>query len=150
MSWSGLPKIVERYIVPEPNSGCWFWLGNANQKGYGMISRQPGGVRSTMMAHRFIYKILRDDIAEGLQLDHLCRTPCCVNPDHLEPVTPGENSRRGNTGIYGRSKTYCPAGHAYDVINTAYSLRKDGGRNRYCKECKRLKTRARRSAGTHV
>jgi hypothetical protein len=30
----------------------------------------------------------------GKQLDHLCRVVECVNPDHLEPVTPVENVRR--------------------------------------------------------
>jgi putative membrane protein len=27
MTWSGLPERLERLIIPEPNSGCWLWLG---------------------------------------------------------------------------------------------------------------------------
>jgi hypothetical protein len=34
-------------------------------------------------------------IPENLELDHLCRNPACVRPDHLEPVTHLENLRRG-------------------------------------------------------
>ena len=34
-------------------------------------------------------------VPEGMQLDHLCRVPGCVNPDHLEPVSAAENVRRG-------------------------------------------------------
>ncbi len=147
MSWSGLPHIVERYITPEPNSGCWLWFGNVNQKGYGMVSRQPGGIRFTRMAHRFVYELVKGNIPVGLQLDHLCRMPCCVNPEHLEPVTSGENSRRGNTGIFGRSKTHCPQGHPYDADNTAYYFSLKSGRRRYCKICSRLRTAARRARG---
>ena len=33
-------------------------------------------------------------IPDGLHLDHLCRVPACVNPEHLEPVTLAENNRR--------------------------------------------------------
>lgn len=30
-----------------------------------------------------------------MDIDHLCRNRSCVNPEHLEPVTRGENIRRG-------------------------------------------------------
>lgn len=45
-------------------------------------------------AHRFAYELMRADIPEGLQIDHLCSNPPCVNPWHLEPVTVRENVRR--------------------------------------------------------
>ena len=46
-------------------------------------------------AHRALYENVNGPVPYGLQLDHLCRVPSCVNPDHLEPVTPAENCRRG-------------------------------------------------------
>jgi len=46
-------------------------------------------------AHRAFYERYRGPIPDGLHLDHLCRNPPCVNPDHLEPVSNAENLRRG-------------------------------------------------------
>lgn len=45
-------------------------------------------------AHRHSYQSLVGSIPDGLHLDHLCRVPACVNPEHLEPVTLAENNRR--------------------------------------------------------
>ena len=34
-------------------------------------------------------------IPAGMVIDHLCRNRNCVRPDHLEVVTPAQNTRRG-------------------------------------------------------
>ena len=67
----------------------------------------------SQLAHRFVYTALVQSIAADLQIDHLCRVRCCVNPDHLELVTLLENVRRGDGGRNHGDKTHCPQGHEY-------------------------------------
>lgn len=71
---------------------CWIWTGSS-ATGYGVFK---GNNKRQGPAHRFAYELLVGPIPEGLQLDHLCRVTLCVNPQHLEPVTPGENCRRAH------------------------------------------------------
>lgn len=75
--------------------GCWTWLGQTNQWGYGHFRRTLGpGLYRTVKAHRFAYELVVGPIPAGLTLDHLCGNQSCVRPGHLEPVTNAENLRR--------------------------------------------------------
>lgn len=71
---------------------CWVWQWNINPDGYGMAWVNG----RNMGAHRLYYQRTNGAVPHGLHLDHLCRVRCCVNPDHMEPVTSGENLRRGS------------------------------------------------------
>lgn len=90
------------WYVPEPNTGCWLWMRGAC-RGYGVL--KSNGVNRG--AHSVSYEMLRGPIPDGLELDHLCRQPLCVNPDHLEPVTHAVNMSRGAIA----NKTHCKRGH---------------------------------------
>jgi len=74
----------------------------------------------TVRAHRYSFERYRGFIPDGLQLDHLCRNRCCVNPWHLDPVTNRTNSIRSSCTFVGANvrKTHCPNGHAYSFENT--------------------------------
>lgn len=78
-------------FLVEENTGCWIWQRAKDRHGYGLAHVN----RKTLPAHRMIYQRLVGPIPQGLDLDHLCRTPLCVNPEHLEPVSRAENLRRG-------------------------------------------------------
>jgi hypothetical protein len=73
---------------------CWIWQLAKRPLGYGVGPRVDGKLT---LAHVLYYLKFKGPIAEGMELDHLCRVPSCVNPDHLEPVTHAENIQRGNT-----------------------------------------------------
>ena len=124
-----LPSIewVLANSIPVPESGCWLWLG-ATSKGYGTINVSGKNVR----VHRFVYEAMRGPIPPGLFTDHLCRVRCCINPDHMEPVTNKENVLRGigRTAVNARKK-YCKNGHPFDENNT-FKVRK----GRECHKCR--------------
>ncbi len=125
------------------DDGCWVFAGSKNWDGYGMVKNPQG----SQMAHRVVYEALVGPIPEGYQLDHLCRNPACVNPEHLEPVTQQENIRRGLGNWRQRAKTHCPQGHPYDEANTLLNHHSSGqGRKRACRTCVNARRARRRAA----
>lgn len=108
---------------------CWKWRGCRDEDGYGRFSAGDYGAR----AHRFSYELANGPIPAGLEVDHLCGNPSCVNPAHLELVTHAENLRRSSPNRNAR-KTHCMRGHAFDEANTITN-RKTGKRS--CRECMR-------------
>src|SRR5690606_19217105 len=83
-------------ITVTPEKGCWEWTGSINSSGYAS-ARVRKLLPNEGMAHRISYAILRGNLVHGMVLDHLCRVRNCLNPEHLEMVTPQENLRRGRT-----------------------------------------------------
>lgn len=115
---------------PVPMCGCIIWMGAIfNEKGYGAF----GGGR----AHRYAYERLFGPIPSGMQIDHLCRVRCCVNPHHLEVVTPRENTIRGvSPAAVNARKTHCVRGHLLEGDNL---MSNDSWRR--CRECARCDSR---------
>ncbi len=79
-------------------SPCWVWKSARSAKGYAWFwtgLRRPDGAPVMQHAHRWAFEHWCGPVPEGLQLDHLCKNPACVNYAHLEPVTAKENCHRG-------------------------------------------------------
>ncbi len=108
--------------------GCWLIHTSLDKDGYHVASYRGKAVR----AHKKMFIILKGKIPDGMVIDHLCRNRNCCNPDHLEAVTSGENSRRGLTGSTNRNKTHCPQGHEFTPENTY----KDSKGHRHCNTCR--------------
>ena len=99
-----LPLHIRRNIT-EGEDGCWLWTRSLGRDGYGWASLDD----RTHQAHRLVFQLVNGPITEGLILDHLCRVRHCVNPAHLEPVTPAENLRRSELTPAGMKR--CRRGH---------------------------------------
>jgi hypothetical protein len=135
----GEPADVRFWAKVDATGICWEWTACRDSKGYGRF--RDG---TLVGAHRWSWEHLVGPIPEGLVIDHLCRNPPCVNPDHLEPVTHRENVIRGLvphvSGEWKRRITHCPQGHPYDEANTRHSAG-----HRFCRACDRQKQAERKA-----
>jgi hypothetical protein len=123
---------VERFLNKVcKTENCWLWTGAIHTNGYGVIGvgSRTDNTRRTEYAHRLSYMFYVAPIAEGMEIDHVCRNRVCVNPDHLRVVTHKDN-------IVYRYDDKCAKGHPFTEDNTYY--RKDNG-YRQCRACRRFR-----------
>jgi HNH endonuclease len=120
---------------------CWLWLGSKITSPH--TGNKYGNFwdgKRNILAHRYAVERERGPIPDGMVVDHLCRQTLCVRPDHLDVVTPAENTRRGMRHILQKAeaaaRTHCSRGH---LLQTRPS-----GIHR-CRDCENVAQRQRRA-----
>ncbi|HKY57632.1 MAG TPA: HNH endonuclease signature motif containing protein [Aeromicrobium sp.] len=117
---------LRMHMVVTPG-GCWRWTASIGNTGYGRIMLD----RKLKYAHRVSYETFVGPIPAGREIDHLCRVRACINPLHLEAVTPQVNVRRGeSTGARALRRSLCLYGHPYSEYGTIVAGR------RVCTACR--------------
>lgn len=130
-----IPERIWDKIIPEPNSGCWIWLGAVTKDKYNGYGKTCFEGDNNVYLHRLMYTQFIGEIHKTKEIDHKCKVKCCCNPNHLEAVFHSTNALRGTAGHSTRDfwekATVCKKGHPRTPENTKVN----SGGWKHCRIC---------------
>lgn len=139
-----LAERFEKHFIPEPNSGCWLWLSatiKSKDSLYGVVGADKGDEQKMLLAHRASYRLYIGPLSRNMHVDHKCQNTLCVNPKHLQALTP---KAHGKTTWRRILNGHCKRGHLMDEKNSW--IEKTG--QSHCRRChadREAKNRANKS-----
>ena len=126
-------RVLERAASRwEPSGDCWISTYSVASHGYSQVGWTEGNKGHTVLAHRASCEHRHGPVPIGHTLDHLCKQPRCVNPEHLRVLPNFDNARR----TFGRDWPLgqCANGHPDSFIKL-YSRGAGKPRRRRCSIC---------------
>lgn len=145
MNYTTLEKLHTRFWSRvEKTEGCWNWAGAIHKSGYGYISFRKKNLR----AHRISWELHNNGIIpDGYHVHHICQNKKCVNPSHLELLSPYDHWEITLSSIHDKkeSRTHCKYGHALtEATSFVYTNPTTGYSSRRCRICKNTAERQRK------
>ena len=126
-------RLFARVTRPELDSSCWIWTGSTTNDGYGSVHYRTDRRQGSIRAHRAVWLLSGRVIPSGMELHHRCSVRSCVNPSHIDVVTPRQNVMQAASSIpvANARKTVCKRGHKFEWRKVRHH-----GALRYARKCR--------------
>jgi hypothetical protein len=89
---------------------CWLWTGALTDDGYGLVN--INGVNKR--AHRVVFEEQVRKLSSKELLSATCSNRNCVNPAHMEILSPENLRHRNQAARNAALSQLCPKGHKLD------------------------------------
>lgn len=132
VGWEDLYAVSDRGRVQSLRKQIILSLQRRDEDGYLFVTLCRNGVKRVRRVHHLVLEAFVGPCPPGMQCCHRDDDPENNALWNLRWDTP-----KGNGADRERNNTQCPAGHDYTELNTYEFVRKDGRREKHCRQCRR-------------